>query len=227
MRLRKKVFALITVAVLLCTTGVTAFANDVPDTSRKGSIQITMCQGETVVPGGSITMYRVGAVVEDDGNYSYSLTDDFVGSDASMEDIQSASLAGELAEYASSNGFFGMTKNIGSDGNVSFSNLEIGLYLLVQNTAADGYYKVDPFLVGIPMLENGEYVYDVDASPKVELEKETETEKPKNPPTSEKSKLPQTGQLNWPVPVLVVLGLGLFAIGWLLRFGKRKGEYEK
>lgn len=28
--------------------------------------------------------------------------------------------------------------------------------------------------------------------------------------------LPQTGQLNWPIPVLVVVGLGLFAAGWIL-----------
>jgi hypothetical protein len=34
--------------------------------------------------------------------------------------------------------------------------------------------------------------------------------------------LPQTGQLNWPIPVLVILGLAMFSVGWNLRFGKRR-----
>ena len=46
-------------------------------------------------------------------------------------------------------------------------------------------------------------------------------------PTTPPTKLPQTGQLNWPVPVLVVLGLALFSLGWGLRFGRRKDSHEK
>lgn len=42
-----------------------------------------------------------------------------------------------------------------------------------------------------------------------------------------KPKLPQTGQLNWPVPVMIVTGLTLFAIGWMLCFGRKKENYEK
>lgn len=34
--------------------------------------------------------------------------------------------------------------------------------------------------------------------------------------------LPQTGQMNWPVPVLAVLGLGMFFAGWMLRFRRKK-----
>ena len=36
--------------------------------------------------------------------------------------------------------------------------------------------------------------------------------------------LPDTGQTNWPVPVLAVSGLLLFAFGWAL---KRKGSYAE
>ena len=36
--------------------------------------------------------------------------------------------------------------------------------------------------------------------------------------------LPRTGQLNWPVPVLTLLGVGLFAAGWLLRFGRGRSH---
>lgn len=34
--------------------------------------------------------------------------------------------------------------------------------------------------------------------------------------------LPYTGQLNWPIPLLAIGGLVLFAVGWVLAFGKRK-----
>lgn len=44
-------------------------------------------------------------------------------------------------------------------------------------------------------------------------------------PSMDPSLLPQTGQLNWPVPVLTVAGLGLFLAGWLLRFG-RQGKHH-
>ncbi len=36
--------------------------------------------------------------------------------------------------------------------------------------------------------------------------------------------LPQTGQLFWPVPVLAVCGLLLFALGWVLQRPGRKEE---
>lgn len=42
-----------------------------------------------------------------------------------------------------------------------------------------------------------------------------------------KPKLPQTGQLNWPVPVMAAAGLTLFAVGWVLCFGRRKESYAK
>ena len=37
------------------------------------------------------------------------------------------------------------------------------------------------------------------------------------------ARLPYTGQLNWPVPVLTVLGLGLLALGLALRRKSRHG----
>ncbi|MDY2814374.1 MAG: LPXTG cell wall anchor domain-containing protein [Dorea sp.] len=38
------------------------------------------------------------------------------------------------------------------------------------------------------------------------------------------SKLPQTGQLNWPVPVMAMSGMLLFMIGWSMYRGKNADE---
>ena len=235
MSIGKRLPALFLAVLLLCTVGVTAAAHNVPDLSRKGSITVTMHQGETVVSGGSLTLYRVGEVREEDGNYSFALTGDFTGCGQSLTNIQSAQLAKNLAQYVADHDLIGTTREINSSGTVTFPQLTLGLYLLVQNKAASGYNKAEPFLVSVPMRENGTYVYDVNASPKVEVEKASEPDNPlpvkPSSPTSpqyvkSQSKLPQTGQLNWPVPVLAVSGMCLFAIGWMLRSGKKKGSHE-
>lgn len=235
--------------IFTCAMNVTAFAHDVPDMNREGTIEITMHRGDTAVGGGTLTLYRVGAVREEDGNYSFQLTDDFAGSDESLEDLQSVALAKKLAQYAKDYTIQGVTKEIGQNGQIVFDNLKLGLYLLVQENAAEGYFAAEPFLVSVPMMEDGQYIYKVNASPKVELEKETETEKETESeeeteteketengtetvpstetPDEPSEELEDTGQLNWPVPVLTMTGLVLFAAGWVLRFGQRKKTDEK
>lgn len=250
MQIRRRLIAALCAVMLVCAMSVTAYAHQVPDAARTGSIEIAMAQDGTKVPGGTLTLYRVGQVREDDGNYSFALTGEFTESGVSLEDVQADELAGELARYAEDNGLSGQTLSI-FEGAVTFSDLELGLYLLVQEEAAPGYNAIVPFLVSIPTLEDGVYRYDVNANPKVELidvplepvdpgdtSEPGDTSAPadssdpgdSSAPASSASAaaptLPQTGQLNWPVPVLAALGLALFALGWMLRLGK-KGGYEK
>ena len=46
-----------------------------------------------------------------------------------------------------------------------------------------------------------------------------------NPP-DESEKIPQTGQLKWPIPILTLVGLFSIVIGWRLLVGNRKGRDE-
>lgn len=208
--------------LVLFALPLTAFAQEIPQ-DIPGSIELSVCRGEEPVPGGEMTCIRVGEVWEDDGNYSFRRCLD----GKALTDIQSPKLAAELEKFAKDNQLTGTTLPIGDEGKVTFPNLKIGLYLLVQETAAPGYTKLTPFLVSVPYAMEGTYQYDVTPLVKGELERVAETEPPKTEPPQTEQKLPQTGQLNWPIPVLAVLGLLLFCAGWALCFGKKKDGYEK
>lgn len=221
----KRIFPLLMAIVLVLSMHVAVFAHDVPDMTRTGSIAITMRHGRETIGGGTLTMYRVGEIFEDDGNYGFRPAGDFTDCGESFEDLYSPELAQNLTDFALSNQFSGQTKEIGQDGTVRFSDLELGLYLIVQEQAAEGFSESSPFLISVPKQEAGAYIYEVDASPKVELIP-APTVPPTEPPPKEPS-LPQTGQLNWPIPVLAVTGSLLFIFGWALCFNRSKSRYEK
>ena len=56
------------------------------------------------------------------------------------------------------------------------------------------------------------YIINELEKPQEDIPKE---ENPKN--DSQGNKLPQTGQLWWPIPILAILGLGIWMIGWMKR----------
>lgn len=218
--------------VFFCSLGFTVLAHDVPNEARKGSITINMRYKGEPVSGGTLTLFKVGDVSESDGNYSFVLSKDFADSNAPLDDLESTSLPGKLEDYAKLKGLKGSTLKIDNAGKVVFKDLSLGVYLAVQNKAAKGYSKAASFLVTVPMHdEDGNYLYDVDASPKVEIDRKEPTPPgpPGNPPKGDTPppRLPQTGQLNWPIPVMAITGLLLFAVGWMIRSRKEKDGHEK
>ena len=126
-----------------------------------------------------------------------------------------------------------------SDGKVKFDNLVPGLYLICQSKNSTGSAKetitFTPYLQSVPDKDGK---FDITGTPKPEIEaklpKETETEPHTQPhtqtettphtkpPETNPSKLPQTGQLWWPVPVLGLAGILLLAVG----FWRRKKSQE-
>ena len=216
------------------------------------------------VAGGEITLYKVADVQRDNANLSYTYVNGFENCGISLDNLSDSTLPGQLQGKISSS-TEKSTVSIGSDGRAVFGNLSLGLYLLIQNKAADNYSPVQAFLVTVPMSKDGIWCYDIDATPKMgtsTYNKPPETPPssdkppvPETPPSSDKppvpdtpttpettetptvseeeaesgdvknanrgrlgaARLPQTGQLNWPVPVLCITGLTLFAIGFVLR----------
>ena len=286
---KKHAAALLLMLCLLAVSALPAFATsaNIKLTDRNGdpmtgTIRVRLYDeaSQKALRGGELTIYRVAEVQRKNGDLSFEYCGDFYGCGIALGDLTDSTLADQLLEYMPQ-GARGTTKTVDADGNAAFEDLELGLYLIVQSKASNGYAPIKPFLVSLPMAENGKWNYEVDASPKVggytpvnpdtppvpptpvpdkpgtpeQPTEPTNPDTPKNPdgpdsPVSPGSPdspvapgnpdnpvapgnpdnpalagrpdgavmsgLPQTGQLNWPVPVLAVSGVLLFAAGWVL-----------
>ncbi len=164
----KTAAVLLLALAMLCGLGVTAFAADNAslDFSQTGSIGLTLEDGDgNAVTGGAVTLYQVATLYLNDGDMAYAYTDAFA--DCGIElDVENTSLAAALAACVTAS-TPGTEQAIGADGTVSFTDLELGLYLVVQTTDSDNYETINPFVVTVPIDSDGEWVYTVDASPKV------------------------------------------------------------
>ncbi len=222
MKTMRNALSALVLAVLVLCLSICAAAQAVPDLSRRGSITITTRMGDTLITGGSLTLYHAGEAVEEDGNFLFRPTEAFASCKERLDDLENnAALAARLRDYVKKEKLTGQKETINSKGKAVFEDLAPGVYLIVQEEPSPGYAKLDPFLISLPYLEDGEYVYDISANPKTDFEEE-----PTEPPTTEPKDpaIPQTGQLWWPVPLLACAGLALFALGMVLN--RRNGTDE-
>lgn len=208
------------------------------DMGATGSISLTLADSDgNAVSGGAVTLYKVAELYLDDGNMAYTLTSAFSGWTSDL-DVTDTGLAAELEAYVKKNSISGTTVSVGKDGKISFNSLGLGLYLIVQTTEPENYKTIRPFVVTVPLEEDGVWVYEVDASPKVGAvtpikpdtpPEKTRTTKPSTSTTSTTTTamatiLPQTGQLNWPIPVLAIAGLLLLVTGWCMNRSEKKRD---
>lgn len=264
--LKKHAAAVLLMLCMLAACALPAFATsanikltDGKGNPMTGSIHITLYDiaNNRTLSGGELTVYRVAEVQRHNGDLSYEYCGEFYGCGIELGDLSESGLASRLQEYMPA-GTEGLTKAVDNNGYAVFDDLELGLYLVVQTKASSGYKPINSFLVSLPMAEDGQWNYEVDASPKVgaytpepdtppvpppDVPKTpdvpvTPPDKPATPSTpgtpaapslpgtpaapagssttTVVNHLPKTGQLNWPVPVMAVSGMLLFAYGWTL-----------
>ncbi len=151
-----------------------------PKDGTSGTVNITMktTDGKEVA-GGTLEMYKVAEVYVDNG-FKLRYIQPFTSLQKPLE--KDTHLNKELAKSAEAlitadTDRVDGPKTVSEKGTVTFTAPNIGLYLIRQTQAADGYEPVEPFLVTIPYYDeavktaDGSKVkaqYDVDASPKVE-----------------------------------------------------------
>ena len=216
---RKLIMALVLILVLTMMP-FQSFASEMIPPDKTGSITLTLQYNGEPIKDGYFSCIQVADVVREDANYYFRqlLEPDTVFRNGlpSVDDMY-------LLVYDNPTFFIAhKVSHTNTTGTVKFGGLKPGLYLIIQETASKGYTAAKPFLVSVPYKMDGKYIYDVDATVKSELEPTTQTEPTVPPTTIPDEKIPQTGQLTWPVPILAVGGMLLFMLGWWLIFGFRK-----
>ncbi len=221
--MKKRLLSVLCILILMAVVASPAAAVELIDLQRKGSITVSVVYDEKPVSGGKLTIYRVAEVAVEDWNFGFRYLDDFADCGEPLDNLYRSRLITALETCVAEKKLQGIPGTIDKQGTVTFEELELGLYLVVQTEASAGYYPANSFLVSLPGKENGKYDYDVDASPKMDVLKP----KPTIPtqPTRPGGKLPQTGQTNWPIPMMAVSGMILFALGWsIYSSGKRNKD---
>lgn len=244
-KIKKSGFLLLALAVCMTGTARTevfaakaAGASAALEYTRKGSVTVDVVSTDTgkAISGGTITLYQVATATQKSGENGYVLTGEFKESGISLAGISESAagmqeLASGLEGYVDEHTVTGTTATVDQSGQARWTDLELGLYLVVHTAPATGYAPVHSFLITVPRYLDGTYLYDVDAKPKTGTA-DTAVQKPSGlSPSAAKAsltggKLPQTGQLWWPVPVLAFAGVLLVMAGWYRRrcFGKYSGK---
>ena len=192
---------------------VSAAENEVPDLDRTGSLTITYKyynektkETKSVSGGNSVGLFKVADIVED-GGYKFVIDDRFASAgeipDTSEElDAVNVDLAEAMAKIAKGYDFDIASRETDEEGRVSFDGLEVGMYLVMQDAKGkgDNRYELTPFLA--------------DTKP-VGIFKE------QVPPPTPPRRIPQTGQLWWPVAALGAAGV-LFVVMGMVRRSRSK-----
>ena len=91
--IRKRLAAVLAALTLLVWCAAPAFALEVVDLSRTGSIKVSLYDSETseAVGGGTLTLYRVAKVQKDNANLSFVYTNGFEDCGVELGDLSEGS----------------------------------------------------------------------------------------------------------------------------------------
>ena len=174
--LRHRLAAVLLAVCLVVCCALPAFATSASLVSgRLGSLHVRLYDTHNDVPlrGGELTLYQVAAAY----------TGDFTGCGVPLGDLSDSTLADQLAKYLPTVPAVAAQQNVDEEGYADFTKLPQGLYLVMQTEASHGYEAIKPFLVSIPLPDGDNWIYDVDATPKVGATIPDTPEQPDTPDT--------------------------------------------
>ena len=166
--MRRNMIALCVAVVLILTCSLTAFAQAF-DPEKTGSVSVTLMEQDQKEPvvGAELSVYYVATVHRNtNGKLSYAYTDAF---ETAGIDLADPSLAEKLDGFVSDHSVPSVKIMTDETGTATCKDLALGLYFIRQEGATEGFAPCVPFLVTVPMENAGDYVYEVNASPKTEV----------------------------------------------------------
>lgn len=178
----RKILACLSLILLLSVSfaGKAMAREYVPD--KKGSFYLTFQESDedgkqTVYPGIHTRLYKVGSV-RYNGAVNFDIDPAFQKSKIDFNSIRTASdwvsAAKTLADMTKKADVLVQDKTSDTEGKVSYTDLEQGVYLLVQedstketNDKEEKTITMAPMILTMPFMEEEEWIYEVQAYPKL------------------------------------------------------------
>lgn len=218
---KKKILPrLLAVFMLLPALTVTAFAGSPNSEAFRIDVDLNVPDSKDVYDT-QIYLYQV-ADAQVDGNGNLHMEPVGLFQDLTFDGLRQENVRGltdvlcERIQYSGT----GNTGNLapvavqkpGKDGMIRFDNLDAGVYLLRKWSCEDPErLEMLPALVYLPTYHQASDRWEHTARVIPKFSWQTD---PVPPPTTPDSKLPQTGMVQWPIPVLAVAGMFLLVIGY-------------
>ncbi|MBR1679823.1 MAG: Cna B-type domain-containing protein [Bacilli bacterium] len=172
--MKKIMFRLLVVISLFAISISQVQASNIIDFSKTGSIQMVLSekQSDTPIHGVGLTALKIAGVNVKDNNLVLENMEEYktCGLDFTTlkeEDSISEGAAHCFLEHA-------LTKNhqvTDENGQLTFHDLELGLYLIVQPEEVKGYSTLQPFTLLIPQVIENDWVYEIFSEPKTEIKR--------------------------------------------------------
>lgn len=165
------VSALMSLMIMLILMSANSYAAGAYEPGRTGSIKIQLEDLGSNWEGSGFAIYQVGKVVSGK-QLMFELTDDFKQTGIALNDLHYAAEQKEAAKacMASLPQTALSSASSNAQGNLTFPDLEQGVYLICQTERAE-YGIVEPFLVFLPYMNetNDGWTYDITTSPKSDI----------------------------------------------------------
>ena len=163
--MRRKSKKILLAVILAFVFGVTV---PVLAAEKTGSITVELNEIGTNRKGVELECFHVA---EQKGS-EWHLTEAFAKSHAKpwnlSKSVEYKTTAKKLSDCAAATKLSSETRMTDREGKLVFSDLKEGIYLLCQKSGQKTYGVISPFLVCIPMEENGKLIYDVHTNTKGE-----------------------------------------------------------
>jgi hypothetical protein len=166
----RKFLSVCLLAWILAALPLTAMAQDF-DPHQPGSISVTLVSRDGTEPmeGAQLSLFHVATVgADENGTLFYAYTDAFSHCGAELNDPE---LVKTLDTFVSERNIPAETIVTDAQGKAICQDLPLGLYFVKQTGTVEGFAPCPSFLVTLPMKTDSGFRYDVDASPKTDVEK--------------------------------------------------------
>lgn len=169
---RFRLLATVLALFLLCSAvDVLAAGTNRVDLLKKGAVRVTLQADATPVPSAELTLYKAADPQIQGNNLRFTFTEAFKAFGGAPEDIGDAAAIQRLAAYVKENGISGQSAKSDASGTIRINDLSLGIYLAVQTGSVEGFSDCTPFLIALPFEENGQWRYEIDATPKTDVVK--------------------------------------------------------